>query len=414
VRSYLRSASVVGAFALSTVAIAPALAAAPVAQSGANAITVSVAGNANGSGDATATNDGSTETKSGQETPPVSVLGGQQVLNLGALAQEATAATDGTSAACAGVAGNGGSVANIADSSCLNPGDQVNATLGALDLTNLVVADPDSALAPLNEVTGPILDQLAGPIDEALDQVRAQFGDLGLVAGFGAVEGRCSARLGSANGDATLADAQIRLVLPDQAPQQSLVLLDLPVHPKPNTHLTTNLSDVLDLIAEALTTNLNNSINGAGAPLNALVDAFQANIVTAIRENVESNLAPLEQNLLDITLNRQIRPTDDSIKVRALDLTVLPVLEDQLDAALVNLQIGNAACGPSGRIAAVAAARAPEPAAIPTGVSAGYESVPPASATDQGDDSPNVIVLGAFALLVASAAGFVTMRRLRG
>lgn len=411
-RSYLRSASVVGAFALSTVAIAPALAAAPVAQSGANAITVSVAGNANGSGNATATNDGSTETKSGQETPPVSVLGGQQVLNLGALAQEATAATDGTSAACAGVAGNGGSVANIGDSSCLNPGDQVNATLGSLDLTGLVVADPDSALAPLNQVTGPILDQLADPIDEALDQVRAQFGDLGLVAGFGAVEGRCSARLGSANGDATLADAQIRLVLPDQAPQQSLVLLDLPVHPKPNTHLTTNLSDVLDMIAEALTTNLNNSINGAGAPLNALVDAFQANIVTAIRENVESNLAPLEQNLLDIVLNRQIRPTDDSIKVRALDLSLLPVVEEQLGSPLVNLQIGNAACGPSGRIAAVAAPQAP--AAIPTGVSAGYESVPAAYATDQGDDSTNVIVLGAFALLVASGAGFVTMRRLRG
>lgn len=416
-RSYLRSASVIGAFALSTVAIAPALAAAPVAQSDANAITLSVAGNENGSGTATATNDGSTETKSGQETPPVSVLGGQNLLRLGALAQEATAATDGSSAACAGVAGNGGSVANIGASRCLVPGDQVAATLGNLDLTGLVVADPTSALAPLNQVTGPILGQLSPLINQVVAQLRAQFGDLGLVAGLGAVEGRCTAQLGSAEGDAFLADAQLRVVLPKQANRPDLVLLDLPVHPAPNTHLTTNLSDVLDMIAEALTNDLNASFDGAGAPLNALIDAFQANIVKAVRDQVESNLAPLEQNLLDITLNRQIRPTKDSIKVRALDLTVLPVLQDQLDASLANLHVGNADCGPSGRVAAVAAPPAPKapaaPAAIPTGVSAGYETAP-AQYGAPVEDSTNMIVLGAFALLVTTGAGFVTYRRLRG
>jgi hypothetical protein len=275
------------------------------------------------------------------------------------------------------------------------------------------VADPASALAPLNQVTEPILTQLAGPISDAVAQVRAQFGDLGLVAGFGAVEGRCTAQLGSADGDAILADAQVSVVLPEQAPQRSVVLLDLPLHPKPNTHLTTNLSDVLDMIAAALTTNLNSSIDGAGAPLNALVDAFQENIVTAVRNDVEANLAPLEQNLLDVTLNRQIRTGDDAIKVRALDLSVLPVAQQQLGSPLVNLQIGNAACGPSGRIAAVAAPAAPAaPAAIPTGVSAGYESVPTQYA-DQGDSSTNTVVLGAFALLVATGAGLVAFRRPR-
>ncbi|MCW2826788.1 MAG: hypothetical protein JWQ67_404, partial [Marmoricola sp.] len=80
---------------------------------------------------------------------------------------------------------------------------------------------------------------------------------------------------------------------------------------------------------------------------------------------------------------------------------------------LVNLQIGNAACGPSGRIAAVAAPAAPAaPAAIPTGVSAGYESVPTQYA-DQGDSSTNTVVLGAFALLVATGAGLVAFRRPR-
>lgn len=416
-RSHLRLASVVGAFALSTVAITPALAAAPVSQAGANAVTLSVAGSANGTGDATATNDGTTETKTGQETPPLSVLGGQDLLKAGVLAQEATAGSDGTSAACAGFAGDGGSVLNIGESRCLSPGDQVSATLGDLDLSKLIVADPKTALAPLNQVTGPILEQLSPIVTQVVTQLRTQFGDLGLVAGIGAIEGRCNAETGSASGDAFLANTGIRLVLPAQAPKQSLVLLNLPVHPKPNTHLTTNLSDVLDMISEALKTNLNTSLDGAGVPLNALIDAFQANIVTAIRANLEKNLAPLEQNLLDITLNKQDRPTSDSIKVRALDLAVLPVVKDQFGGSpLMNLQVGNVACGPNGQRAAVAAPAAPvvkAPSGIPTGVSAGYATAPGPHA-GQGDDSTNAIVLGAFALLMAGAAGFLTFRRLHG
>lgn len=413
-RSHLRLASVIGACTLSLIAAAPALAAAPVSQAGANAVTLSVAGNANGSGDATATNDGSTETKSGQETPPLSVLGGQTLISAGVLAQEATAGTDGRSAACAGLAGDGGSVVNIGESRCLQPGDQLDATLGNLDLSNLILADPDSALGQLNDVQKAALDPVLTPLNDAIGQAvaqaQAQFGDLGLVAGLGAVEGRCTAEPGSAAGDAFLADAGIRVVLPEQAPQQSLVLLDLPVHPKPNTHLTTDLSDVLDMISEALATDLNNSLNGGGAPLNAVIDAFQDNIVSAIRANVESNLAPLEQNLLDVTLNRQIRPTGDSIKVRALDLSLLPVAQQQLGAPLVNLQVGNAACGPSGRVVAAAAPATDTaaPSGLPTGVSAGYESAP----GSQGD-SPNAIVLGAFAVLVATGAGAVTFRRIR-
>lgn len=414
-RSHLRLASVVGAATLSVIAVAPAMAAAPVSQSGANAVNVAVAGNSQGTGDVTAVNDGSTETKTGNSEPPLSVLGGQGVINAGVLSQQATAGTDSSSAACAGLAGSGGSVAQVGDSSCLTPGTPVDATLGALDLSGLVVADPESALAPLNAVTDPILAQLTGPIDDALDQVRAQFGDLGLVAGFGAVEGRCTASLGTADATATLADAQIRLVLPDQAPTQSVTLLDLPVNPAPNTHLTTNLSDVLDLVLDAVTNDLNESLDGAGAPLNVLIDAIQDNIVTAIRDNVETNLAPLEQNVLDVTLNRQTRPTDDSIKVQALDLRLLPVVEQQLGAPLVNIQIGNAACGPSGRVQ-TAAAPAPAPEAlpaIPKSVSAGYGSMP-AEYADQGHDSRTAIALGAFALLVVGGAGFVTMRRLRG
>ncbi len=412
-RPHLRAAAAVGAATLSMVAVAPAMAAAPVSQAGANAVNLSVAGNANGSGNATARNDGTTETKSGQDTPPLSVLGGQQLLRGGVLAQQATARADGTSAACAGLAGEGGSAGNIGESSCLSPGDELDATLGALDLTGLIVADPASPLAPLNEVLASVLGPLSTALDTAVGQARTQFGDLGLVAGLGALEGRCTARLGSADGDAILANAQIRVVLPAQAPQPSLVLLDLPVHPQPNTHLATDLSDVLDMIIEALETNLNDAISGVADPLNLITDTIQTTLVNAIREQVEGNLAPLEQNLLEVVLNRQIRPTNDSIKVRALDLQLLPVVAAQLGAPLVSLQVGNAACGPSARVAAAAGPLPADPAALPTGVSAGYESAPGTSPS-QGNDRTNSIVLGAFALLVASGAGFVSFRRLRG
>ena len=413
VRSHLRiAASVIGAAAISSLALAPALAATVVSQSGANAITLQVAGNGQGTGNVTATNDGSKESTTGETTPPISVLKGQQVLNAGVLAQQATARADSTSAACSGLAGNGGSVAQVGDSSCLTPGTPVSAGLGSLDLSKLVVADPASALAPLNDLAAPILAQVQGPltdaVNQAVEQARGQFGDLGLTAGFGVVEGRCTAGPGTASGSATLADAGVKL----QVPGRTLTLLDLPVDPAPNTHLTTNLSQVATLVLDAVRTDLTNSLDGQAAGLTAVTDAIQQQIVDNVLTQVEGNLAPLEQNVLDITLNQQVRPTDDSIKVRALDLKVLPVAQEQLGAPLVDLQVGNAACGPAGRIVPqqqAAPPAAPKPA-TPTAVSAGLESLPGQHAA-QRDSSAKAIALGAFAVLSITAAGFLTRRR---
>ena len=122
-RPTARFAAVIGAATLSVIAVAPAMAAAPVSQAGANAVTLSVAGNGQGSGDVIAKNDGSKETKTGDTAPPISVLGGQQLLNAGVLAQEATARSNGTSAACAGLAGNGGSVAQVGELQLPQPRD---------------------------------------------------------------------------------------------------------------------------------------------------------------------------------------------------------------------------------------------------------------------------------------------------
>ncbi len=411
-RTRLRTtASLIGAAALTSLALAPAVGATNVSQSGANAVFVSAAGNGSGSGNVTATNDGSREATTGDTQPPVSVLKGQQVLNAGTLAQEAVARSDSTSAACAGIAGNGASVAEVGDSNCLSGGTPLKATLGSLDLGGLVVADPASALGPLNTATDPLVKALVGPVDDALqqglDQAQAQFGDAGLSANLGVVEGRCTAGPGTASGFANIADTTVDLALPGQ----DVNLLTLPVDPPPNTHVFTDLSKVATTVLSAVETDLNTSLDGSAAPLTALTTQLQKQIVDNVLTQVEKNLAPLEQNLLDITLNQQIRPTRDSIKVRAFDLELLPVAKDQLGASALNLQIGNAACGPAGRVAQPAAAPAPPATtpALPTSVSAGLASAPAQAA--RPSDSSDEIVLGAMALLALVAGGVVALRR---
>ena len=404
-RPVLRLASVIGAATLGAVATAPALAATTLSQAGANAITVKLAGNGQGSGNVTARNDGSRETRTGDATPPMSVLQGQSLLQGGALAQEASASAVGRSAACAGLAGNGGSVVNIGGSRCLAPGDEVNATLGSLDLNGLVVADPDSALAPIN---GPLDQALGGlaPLTEAIDQglaaARQQFGDLGLVAGFGVVEGRCTATPQNADGSAILADAGVRVELPGK----SVTLLDFPVNPPPNTHLVTDLSVVMDAVLDAVDTELDNAFDGNASDLTGLTAQLRTQVISHIHDDVEENLAPLEQNVLDVVLNKQSR-TPGAIKVNAIDMRVLPAAEEQMGAPAAEVQIGNAACGPSGRVAAAAPAVAPQQS-LPTAVSAGLAGTP--GQNPPADDSHDGIALAALAIMLAGGTALVVVR----
>ncbi len=408
----MRAAAGVGAFALSTVAIAPALAATTLAQAGANAVTLTVAGNGAGTGDFVARHDGTEETTTGKSRPDIAVLVGQQVLNAGVLAQEATATVrsgGGYSAACAGLAGNGGSVAQAGDSACLSPGTPVSATLGSLDLSNMVIADPETALGGLNAVGDPLIAQLAPIVNQVVAGAAEHFGDMGLIAGFGAVEGRCEARPGAADGSATLVDASIRV----QAPGHDVTLLKLPVNPPPNTHVTTNLSVLIGSILDAVRTDLDTSFDGQPAPLKAVIDPVQEQVVNAVVAEVEKNLGPLEENVVDIVLNRQLRPTPDSIKVRALQLELLPAAREQFGSALVDLQIGNAACGPSGRAALVSPpVKSPVASGLPKGVSAGYAEMPETAAKPDHDSSTSVL-LGALAVVLVTGAGFGLLRRVR-
>ena len=417
-RSHLRphvrtAAALTGAAALTALSLAPAVGATVVSRANASAATVTVAGSGGGSGTYAATNDGSRESTSGTSRPPIGVLTGQSIINAGVLAQEATARTDSTSAACAGLAGNGGSVAQAGSSQCLSPGTPLQATLGNLDLSKIQLAADDSVLAPLDTATAPLTDpvkqQLLKPLDDALAQAQAQLGNAGLTATLGAVEGRCTAGPGTASGSANLVSTRVDLNLAGK----TTTLVTLPARPAPNTHLTTSLSSVATLVLGTLRADLNTAFDGAGAPLNAVLDPVQTQVVDNVLKQADGQLAPLEKNVLDLTLNKQVRPTADSIQVTALDASVLPAAAPVTGSDLAHLTIGHVECGPSGRVAPAAAPPAPEKkaAALPTAVSSGLATAPgaPRSATQEPIDR---VALGAVGLLSLLAGGAVLRRRL--
>jgi hypothetical protein len=409
-RAHLRFAAVIGAVTIGVVAAAPAIAATDN-QAGANAVFISIAGQGQGTGNVTASYSDGKETTSGNSQPAFPDPTGQQFITGGVLAQEATA-KPGFSAACAGLAGDGGSVLNIGDSSCLEPGDLVTGSFGSFDPSTLI---PDASSIPTDQLPAQVQDALGqitngaqtltDAINGALDQAKQQFGDGGLVANLDAIEGRCTAGDGGPRGTSTLTDASLSFNIPGQDP---ITVLTLPVHPKPNTHVFTNLSDVMNAILDAVDADLTESLQGNASPLTQLTAEVRSQIVSQVHSQVESQLKPLEDNLLDITLNQQVHPTPDSIKVRALDVQVLPAAKAQLDgSSLVNLQIGNAACAPVARTAVAApAAQAAAPQALPTSVSAGLASAP-------GDDSHSSTALVALAMMLTGGTALVVIRWLR-
>ena len=414
-RSYLRFASVIGAATLGAIAVAPAMAAAPISQAGANAVTVSIAGNAQGTGNVTATNDGTGEKKTGDASPPLSVMQGQQLLNAGVLAQEATAtATGGTgrSAACAGLTGNGGSVAQIGSSRCLNPGDPVGLSFGNLDFSKVAVIDPDSAIgqaSPANDPARQVLTQVGDGIRQGL--AGTPLATTGLTGSLGVVESSCTAGPGSADGDATITDSQLTL----DVAGQKVVLADLPTHPAPNTHVPVDLDKATDAVIAALNTQLTNMLAAPGAgtgplaPLTQVTNAVQDQVIQGIVDATrEQLLKPLGENVFDLVLNKQTRTGNDSIRVSAIDLSVLPAAREQLGGSpLAGVQIANVVCGPSGRVVAAApAAEAAAPQSLPTAVSAGLATAPQ-------EDRHSDVALVALMMLLTGGTALVVIRWLR-
>ncbi|MFE9188232.1 choice-of-anchor P family protein [Micromonospora sp. NPDC007208] len=144
VRSGLARTAAVLAGGLAMVVLAASPAMADTSQSSASALQISLLGGGiASSGTASASNDGTTESISGNQNPPLAVLGGQTVITAGVLGQSVRAFNDGTSAACAGVLGTGGSITIGPGGSCLvTPGAAVTLTLGTSGLATIsLVAD---------------------------------------------------------------------------------------------------------------------------------------------------------------------------------------------------------------------------------------------------------------------------------
>jgi hypothetical protein len=390
-----------------------------VAQSGANALTLSVGGNPFSTGAVTAVRDQDGEDKTGDTQPPIDVLNNQGLLNVGALVQDAdTDVTNrnGSSEACAGVVGNGGAVATVGDSSCVTPGEPVGISLANLDLTGAVLINPSSALGPL-AAANPLLSDVLAPVTAALsDGLESALGNLAIGGAFGTVESRCTADRSGAQGTANITDASIGASVGGQ----NFSLIEFPTNPAPNTKLLTDLDEVVNVILDGVETQLEEGLGGLAAPVAVIVDPLQDQIVTAVIGQIAPQLAPLEENVLDVTLNKQtVSNGGDKIVVTAIDLKVLPAAQAFGFDSLVGAEIASVTCGPSGRLVPEGPDPEPNPdpdpdpnpnpgpPEVPTVVDAG--AFGPVD-SDGGPGSP--LLWGLTGVLAASAAGAVAGRRL--
>ncbi|WP_134766871.1 hypothetical protein [Nocardioides sp. 1609] len=416
-RTLVRLGVLAAAGGLVLLTAAPGAAAAPVARASATALTVSLAGTPAGSETYAVTHDGTRESSTGTRTPVVTALGGQSFASGSVLTQDATTSVvdgAGRSAACAGLAGRGAGVGAVGDGSCLTPGETLTIDAGTLDLSGLTIVRSDLLQGldtELQDALAPLLDAALPAAQDGLATALTSLGDLGLTLDLDAVQSWCRGTSTSADGDSRLAGAEVAIAVAGERVE----LLSLPADPAPNTKLATNLDEVAATLTAALTTQLETGFDGVLAPAGVLLDelesALQENVLAAVAEQ----LAPLEDNLLDATLNKQVRAGRDSIEVTALDVEVLPAAR-QLGFEPLAVEVGRSTCGPSGRVVAPPVEQTPsaEPEAeptVPTSIPAGLAGGPTAAPADGGPGHRGAGAAVAALAVLAGAAGLASYRR---
>lgn len=378
---------------------APATAA-TAAQGSATALSLDLAGTgATDSGTYSAVNDGKTTTTSGTNKPLISALGGQSAISAGTLAQDAVATSKGTSAACSGLAGDGATLVQAGSGNCLSGGDTLALDVASLDFSHLNVLSSDLFQGldqQLQTQLKPVQDQVTSALQTALKQAVDAMGDPGLHLDLGAVQSNCQATKSKATGDSTLAGSGGYVTVPGQG---DIKVLDLPVHPGVNQKVVTDLSGVTDAVLTGVRTQLTEGLGGALAPLGGAVSQLQSQVLNQVLDQVSAQLKPIEQNLLDVTLNKQTTGPDQ-ITVTALDVGVAPAAKQFVNADLAHVTIGTSKCGPNNPVArTVPAVNTPKAAApasdVPTSVPAGLASY------DDGQAGRTALV----ALLLLAAAG---------
>lgn len=404
-----RGAAVAAAAAMVALSAAPA-SAATVSQASATALSLELAGTgARDTGTYAVTNDGSTESATGTNEPLITALGGQEAIQAGTLAQDAVAKKNATSAACSGLAGDGATVVAVGSGNCLSGGDNISLDAASLDFSDVELVSSglfqgvDQQLITALKDAGLSQTAVTDPLSKALGDLLAAMGDPGLHLDLGAVQSSCTADKDTASGDSSLANSRAYITVPTVG---DVTLVDLPVDPAVNQKVVTDLTGVTDAILDALRTQFSKALNGALAPANGGLDQLQKQVLDTALGQIQSQLAPLEENVLDITLNKQDTAPGE-ITVTALDAKVLPAAEGFVGGSLAHLTIGTSHCGPNSPITKTVVNNPPKnnpPASVPTVVTAGMESY--------DDGSAGRIALVTLLLLAAAGAGAATYVRM--
>jgi len=437
-RRGLRMGAALGAASLTVLVCGPAFAADPTSHATAQSLNLEVAGTPAVSQNITADNDGSGEQKTGDDTLPTiaGVLPENNLLSAGVAPQDAGANDDGTSWACAGIAGQGSTgVVTTGDGGCSIDGQPVTLDLANLSLGDQLL-DTDSVVGDALgniEALDTVLDQITGGVSDALNQATAAI-PISLTGSLGVVQAECSATPTSAEGDSFLANTEgdsnpIILTVGDTP----ITLVDLPVHPDVNQKVVSGLDGVTQAIIDAVNVELGSALQDTpGAdlldllPVDVTLATIQTQLIASLTEALQPVLQPLEDNVLDITLNKQT--TGDigrSIDVTAIDLQVLPAAQQFLDVPLISGQLGHVTCGPNTARTTTPPTGQPgdpadpadngqppapgtgnPPAAdpdLPVAVNAGVEG--------ESHDGRDALILGLGGLALAGTAGTVVYRR---
>jgi hypothetical protein len=417
----LRFGAIIGAATVSTLAIAPAFAAATVSQATAQSLTLSIAGNSVIAQETTATNDGADETVTDNSTVPTlaDLLPANNLLGVGVAPQAAVANPDGTSYACAGIAGTGGGIVKVGDSACHLNGEPLTIDLAHLDLGNIILGTDSalgSALAPLSVILEPLgiaLTQVVTALSDGL--AGTPLGEISIGGSLSAIEASCQADPDAATGDTRLVDSSggsnatpISVTLPGVA--EPIVLLNLPANPPKDTHVVVDLDVVTQTLIDALEVELDTAVGGAlsGLGLGVLLQTVQDQVVTVLVQNLQPLLQAIQDNLLDITLNHQVSSEGGrKIEVTALSLEVLPAAAQFAGSSLISGEIGKVSCGPNSRVVT------PPTTPTPTDNNPQPPTVVDSGVRGQADHTArDVLTATAALMLLAGTAGLIGYRRM--
>ncbi len=430
-RRVMRISAVVGAAALSTLAVAPAFAATeePVSQASAQSISLNLATFGLINQKVTAVNDGSKENKSDTSTIPdlAALLPDTTIVHAGIAPQDAGAKADGTSYACAGITGPGGGIVSIGNQGCDLDGRQLTLDLANLSIGEIFLSDKSIFGAALKSIPfiGGLPDQGTAMINQLITAISkalggTPLGDFKITAGLNAISAKCTANPTKAEGSAKFADAKISITLPQVG---EVVLVNFPANPAPNSKLVTNPAALTKAIFDALVVQVKTMLTGVlgpiVGPLTQATDAIQK-VIEQIVGALQVVLKPIEDYLLSITVNKQETASNGrKITVTALDTQVLPAAKQFLKASLLGLEIGKVSCGenhgPYPEPPTVEPPKPPtnggnpptsvSPPKVPTVVAAG-------EAGEQSNTARNALIAMGALLTLGGAAGAMGYRRL--